>query len=288
MMRALTGFLAYVRPTFFVPAVGMSIYGGALSMGVAPDPLAGALHAGLVGLALFVAHLRDGYVDGHVRDEETPRLPAAAFRWGIRAGGLVAVALTGVLFVRSGPAAAVSVGVLLTLALLHAPYLDRHPLTVTVDYPIGIAVALLGGAAAQTGSVTLRTVGVAAAFVGLLSGIKIGIDRLDADFDASIGKRTVPVAYGAQGAKRIAAGVFAATAVLTVATAAGSTRPIAVGAAATVPIGCALATAFVPAGRAVRVQMGLTYAFGLLLFVGVCDGCVGVTAGERVLGVAFG
>jgi 1,4-dihydroxy-2-naphthoate octaprenyltransferase len=283
MVRGLAGFLAYVRPTFMLPAVGMSVYGGALSQS-AVDPLAGALHAGVVGLALFVAHLRDGSIDGHRRGEELPRLSLTAFRWGIRAGSLAVLALSGVLFVRVGSLAALSTVALLALALLHAPYLDRHPLTVTIDYPIGIGVALLGGYAAQTGDVTLRVVGVAAAFVGLLSGIKIGIDRLDAEFDGSIGKRTVPVAFGSRGADRIAAIVFVATAAVTAAVGVGSVRPTAVVAAVPIPIGCLLVTVVASPDRAVRIQMGLTYAFATLLFVGVCDACVGATVGLSSFG----
>jgi 1,4-dihydroxy-2-naphthoate octaprenyltransferase len=284
MARSLAGFLAYVRPTFMIPAVGMSIYGAVLSSGAA-DSLSGALHAGVVGVALYVAHLRDGYVDGHRRGEEVPRLTVTEFRWGILTGGLVVVALSAVLFVRAGALAAVSTVTLLALALLHAPYLDRHPLTVTVDYPIGVAVALLGGYATQTGGVTLPITGVAAAFVGLLSGIKVGIDRLDADFDRSIGKRTVPVAYGTRGAERLAAAVFGATAVITAAVGVGSARPTAVLAAATVPVGCLLATVVASPERAVRIRMALTYVFAVLLFLGVCDACVGITIGTGILGL---
>lgn len=280
------GFLAYVRPTFMFPAVAMSVYGGALSGGAA-DPLAGALHAGAVGMALYVAHLRDGEVDDCRRGEEAPRLSVAAFRWGIGVGSLVVVAFAAALSVRAGPAAALSALTLLGLAMLHAPYLDRHPLG-TIDYPVGIAVALLGGAAAQPGGVTRRTVAVAAAFVGLLSGITIGIDRLDADFDRSVGKRTIPVVYGARGAERIAAGAFVATAVVAAAAAVGSDRPAAVAAAATLPIGCLCATTFAAPDRAVRLQMGLTYAFAALVFVGVCDACVGAEFGQRALGFVVG
>lgn len=283
MARTIRGALAYVRPAFMLPAVGMSVYGGALSTGAA-DPLAGALHAGIVGLSLYVAHLRDGYVDGHRRGEEDPRLSVAGFRSGIRAGSLVVLALSGVLLLRAGVAAALSTVALLALALLHAPYLDRHPLGATVDYPVGIAVALLGGSAAQNGVVTFAVVGVAAAFVGLLSGIKVGIDRLDADFDGSIGKRTVPVAFGRRGADRVAAGAFAAAAAVTAATAVRSPRPIAVLAAAGPPVGCLLATAVAGGDRAVRIQMALTYAFAALLFAGVCDACVGARVAAAALG----
>ena len=51
----------------------------------------------------------------------------------------------------------------------------------------------------------------------LLSGIKIGIDRLDARFDRSIWKRTIPVAYGTGGATRAAATVFVVTTLTTAA-----------------------------------------------------------------------
>jgi len=287
MARPFGRFLVYVRPTFMLPAVGMSVYGGALSTG-GVDPFAGTLHSGIVGLALYLAHLRDGYVDGHRRGEETPRLTVAEFRWSIRACGVLAAALSGVLFARAGLPAALSTAALVALALLHAPYVDRHPVGVTVDYPIGVAVALLGGYATQTGGVTPRVVGVAVAFVGLLSGIKIGIDRLDADFDGSIGKRTVPVAFGSRGADWIAAGVFAVTAAVTGAAGVGSHRPTVVVAAASVPIGCLLATVLASPGRAVRIQMGLTYAFAALLFLGVCDACAGARIGARTVGFAFG
>jgi 4-hydroxybenzoate polyprenyltransferase len=262
----------------------MSIYGGVLSAGMV-DPLSGALHAGAVGGALYVAHLRDGYIDGHRRGEEAPRLTVPAFRSAVLTGSLVVVALSAVLFARSGVSAALSAVLLLVLALLHAPYLDRHPLTVTADYPVGIGLALLGGYAAQTGSVTLGRVGVAAAFVGLLSGIKIGIDRLDADFDRSIGKRTVPVAFGSRGSERLAVAVFGATAVTTAAVGVGSVRPTAVVAAAAVPVGCLLATVFASPDRAVRIQMALTYVFAAVLFFGVCNACIGVTVATRLLGV---
>lgn len=277
MSRPLIDLLSYVRPAFFAPAVAMSVYGGLLAPTIDIDPGAGALHACLVGLTLFVAHLQDGYVDGHRRGEETPRLGVAGFRRAIRVSSVGVVGLAGVLHWLAGPVATLSVAVLLALALLHAPYLDRNPVTVTVDYPVGIGVALLGGYAAQTGRVALPMLGIAAAFVGLLSGIKIGIDRLDARFDQSIGKRTIPVAYGPSGAKRVAAAVFVGTALATAAVGGSvAVRPAAIVGAAAVPIGCLLATATLAPARAVRVQMGLTYVFAALVFVSICDGCAGL------------
>jgi len=283
------GFLAYVRPTFMFPAVGMSAYGAALAPAGQFEWSVAAVHAGTVGLALFVAHLRDGYIDGHRRGEETPRLSASTFRRAIWVGSVAVVLFSGLLATVAGAVAALSTAVLLALALLHAPYLDRHPVTVTVDYPFGIGVALIGGHAAQAGAVGLTAV-VAALFVGLLAGIKIGIDRLDAVFDRSIGKRTIPVAFGTEGANRIAAGVFLFTAVtalgVAVAGAVGrlAVRPSIAAAAAVVPLSCLLATIWLSPERSVRVQMGLTYAFAVLLFVSVCESrCAGVVISEQAL-----
>ena len=285
----LDGPLAYVRPTFMLPAVGISVVGAALApVSEFAWPIA-ALHAGTVGLAQFVAHLRDGYVDGHRRGEETPRLSVAGFRRGIWAGSVGVVALSGLLATVSGIIAALSTAVLLVLALVHAPYLDRHPITVTVDYPVGIGVALVGGHAAQTGEIGIAAA-VAALFVALLAGIKVGIDRLDEAFDRSIGKRTLPVALGSRAADRVAAGLFLATALgtvgLGVAGAADllAVRPELAVSAAFVPVGCLLATALCPPERAVRTQMGLTYVFTALLFLSACGPqCAGVAISEYTL-----
>ncbi|MGQ4557580.1 UbiA family prenyltransferase [Halobellus sp. GM3] len=288
---AAAGLLAHVRPTFMLPAVGMSAYGSLLSPYAAFEPSLAALHAGTVGAALFVAHLRDGHVDGHRRGEETPRLSAAAFRRSIAVGAATVLALSALLLAAAGLIAAISTLSLLALALLHAPYLDRNPVSVTVDYPLGIGLVLTGGHAAQTGALDASVIAVAAAFVGLLSGIKVGIDRLDASFDRSIGKRTVPVALGEAGAARVAIGIFAVTALAVVAVGVAGERgvlrlrPRFAVAAATAPLGCLLATALASPERAVPLQMGLTYGFAALLFVAACNdqsaGAIVVDAATR-------
>ena len=285
----IAGLLAHVRPTFMLPAVGMSAYGGALAPAAEFEWSTAALHAGTVGLALFVAHLRDGFVDGHLRGEETPRLSVATFRGGIWLGSAAVIVLSAILATLSGPIPAFSTLLLLGLALLHAPYFDRHPLTVTVDYPIGIGVALIGAHAAQA-TISGTVVAVAALFAGLLAGIKVGIDRLDESFDRSIGKRTLPVAFGAERAERTAASIFLLTAVASVGVglsgAAGllSVSPALAVGAASVPVACLLATLRLPPERAVRVQMALTYAFAVLFFLSVCDPqCAGTAIAERAV-----
>jgi 1,4-dihydroxy-2-naphthoate octaprenyltransferase len=289
--RLVTGLLTYVRPTFMLPAVGMSVYGALLAPARVFQPEIAALHAGTVGLALFVAHLRDGYIDGYRRDEETPRLDASTLQSGIRLGSAVLLVAAGVLYVAAGPLAALSVVVLLALALLHAPYLDRHPVTVTVDYPVGIGVAILGGYTAQAAGFPLAVIAVAALFSTLLSGIKIGIDRLDTAFDRSIDKRTVPVALGPTSASRVAAAVFLLAALATVAVGVGIDT---VGsrfavAAAVVPLGCLATTGLAAPERAVRIQIGLTYVFAALLFLSACGrGCAAIAPVQNVAATALG
>ncbi|WP_144901037.1 UbiA prenyltransferase family protein [Halobellus captivus] len=288
--RGLEGLLAHVRPTFMLPAVGMSAYGAALAPNIAFEWSIAALHAATVGLALYVAHLRDGYVDGHLRGEEEPRLGVSTFRWGVGAGSAGVLLLSGILAATAGPIPALSTIALLSLALLHAPYLDRHPVTVTVDYPLGIALTLVGGYATQSDVIDPLVVLVALLFAGLLSGIKIGIDRLDESFDESIGKRTIPVALSASGADRVALGVFSFTAVAVVGLGLGgllgvvSARPLFAFAAASAPVTCALATMRLDDESLVRVQMTSTYVFAVALFFAACDGgCTGFVLVERVI-----
>jgi 4-hydroxybenzoate polyprenyltransferase len=253
-----------------LPVVATSVCGAAL----APSVSAGvaAQHAGAVGTALFVAHLRDGVVDGHVRGEEAPPLSVPAYRWATAAAVAVALVLAASLAVTAGLLAASSVLALLCLALLHAPYLDRHPVPVTVDYPLGIAITLCGGFAAQTGGLTGGVLAVAAGVAALLSGIKVGIDRLDAAFDASVGKRTVPVIASETGATWVAVGCFAAAALAVVGAVAVGMLPR-FAALALLPVaGCAVATPAVTPRWAVRLQMALSYAFVGVLFVALCDG----------------
>lgn len=277
----LRGFAAHVRPVFMLPAVGTAVYGAALAPAV--DPGLAGLHAAAVGVALFVAHLRDGHVDGHRRGEEPPLLPERTYRLAVPAVATGGLALAGSLVALANPLAGLSVVALLGLALLHAPHLDRHPVTVTVDYPAGIALAMLGGYAAQTGSLAPGVLAGAAVLATLLAGIKVGIDTLDAPFDRTVGKRTVPVLLGPDRARWVAAAVFAATAIATVGlVAAGPLSPAGLAATAAA-LGCLGASLALAPRRAVRAQMLLTYVFAAALFVSVCaPGCAGQSLVESL------
>lgn len=192
-----------IHPVFMLPPVAASAFGAVLavefSVGLA------ALHMATAFCALYVAHVKDGYIDFHIRGEDDDHpLSAVGCRVGIVGASVVfflgCVALAWLV----DPIAA-----LLTLpgwliGYLHAPQFDMHPVGATAGYPVGIGLALLGGFYVQTTTLTPAVVGYAAVFTTVLCGIKTIDDGTDYAYDRSIGKRTVAVVLGRQRARRLA------------------------------------------------------------------------------------
>ncbi|MEY7852215.1 UbiA family prenyltransferase [Natrarchaeobius sp. A-rgal3] len=201
-----SGLLAHVQPVFLLPAGAIAVFGAVLADYVSVGTA--IAHCFAVCLAVYVAHLRDGYVDYYVRNEDdqnrlTPTeihvaivLSTAAF------GGCLAY-----LWLVSGTLSVVLSTPILALGLLHAPYLDTNPVTTTVSYPLGIALAMAGGYATQTGTLTTVVIVLAGVFFVHLAGIGILLDRLDYHDDRRRGKRTVPVVVGDERAE-VAAWMF--------------------------------------------------------------------------------
>lgn len=193
--RVIAGLWRHVQPIFFVPGIAVSAVGAIL----APETTitTATVHASAVALAVYVAHLTDGYVDYYVRGEDEYNLLS---RGELRGATRVVSAAFGlcllVLWHASGPVAVGVTAPLLAVGYLHAPHLDTNPITTTVDYPAGIALATVGGYAAQTGTVSLAVATFALVLFVLLSGIGILLDLVDYDHDRTIAKRTVPVAIG--------------------------------------------------------------------------------------------
>jgi 1,4-dihydroxy-2-naphthoate polyprenyltransferase len=262
------GLLSHIKPAFLIPAIATSLFGGLLAPVFALIP--GILHGWAVGLALYTAHLKDGYVDGHVRGEEQPILSPRENRAAIRmasAGFLITMVA---LWWSASLADVLMTVPLWILALLHAPYLDMNPVTVTVDYPIGIGLSVIGGYFVQTGQLPARILGVSVMFVVLLSGVKVSTDRLDYTFDQSIGKRTVPVLLGNDGANVVASTFFFSTSLLVVGLVYAGLFPPTTAVAGVLPL-FAAGVGFVGSGRgAVKVQMFLTYPFAAILFSTDC------------------
>ncbi|PAU83012.1 hypothetical protein CK500_12875 [Halorubrum salipaludis] len=258
-----------VRPAFLGPAVATAAVGGLLAPAPAGPVLVG--HALAVGLAVYAAHLRDALVDRFRRGEEppggtTPRLLRRAFV----AASLAFWAVVAGLWWTVGPVAALAVGPLWALAALHAPHLDVTPVGSATDYAVGVALALVGGYALQTGALAPDVLAVAAALGLALVAVTVSVDALDAAFDRQIGKQTVPVALGAAAADRLAATLFlAAGATVAVAVAAGALPWGALAAAAVCPASAAAVFAR-PRRRSVLAQMASLYPLAALLVAPVC------------------
>ena len=206
VLRALT---SQIHPVFMLPPLSASAFGAVLANRVDPLPLAFHLLAAFA--ALYTAHVKDGYVDFHLRgeDDDHPMTVRGCRAALLGASGLFfacALALGALV----GP-----VATLLTLpgwvvGYLHAPQLDLHPVGATAGYPSGIAFALLGGHYVQAEALSPVVLAFAAVFLVVLSGIKTVDDAKDYDYDRSIGKRTVAVVLGPRRARAAAYGLMAA------------------------------------------------------------------------------
>ncbi len=276
--RAVDGLLAGVKPTFMLPAVGLALAGGALAPAVY-IPLA-TTHAAAVGAALYTAHVVDEYVDAHVRGEHDPVLPPGLLKTAAASASLTFLALVALLWAVGARAAVAATLPLWALAVLHAPALDKHPLTVTVDYPVGVALAFAGGYLAQTDALTPGVAAVALALVVSLSGLKVSIDRHDREFDRTVDKRTLPVLLGDDASTRVSAAVHALAALVVVSFVAGGVLSALALAAAVVALADAAIAASLAPRWSVRLQMALAYPFTAALLGAHClaRGCAALAA----------
>ncbi|MEY7848404.1 UbiA family prenyltransferase [Natrarchaeobius sp. A-rgal3] len=202
-------FWSQIHPVFMLPPLAASLFGAILAGSV--DPLIAAVHVGAMFAAVYTAHLKDGYVDFHVRGEDDDH---PLTERGCRAG-LVAstAAFVGCCLLLAAFANVLAVALTVPTWLIayhHAPQLDMNPLTATTGYPLGIALAIIGGFAAQAGTLTPVPVGFAIVFLVLLSGIKVIDDAQDYEYDRTIAKRTVAVVVGPSRAYGVAYGLMIA------------------------------------------------------------------------------
>lgn len=259
-----------VKPSFMAPAVGTGLFGALLAPSVSPAAL--ALHLVCVASALYVAHLRDEYVDAHVRGEDDPSVPKSLLGPAIVVTCFAFLAACTTLGAVAGPVAAALTLPPWFLGLLHAPYLDTRTVGGSLDYPVAVGLVLAGGYVAQTGRLPAWLAWVVAAFVVLLVGANVSLDRADRAFDRTVGKRTVPVVVGDAVAARVAAGLVALSGVVLLGGVASGTLPTLAGVAATFPFAAAVLCVRAPPRRAVRVQMVATYPFAAVLYATTCLG----------------
>lgn len=196
----LEALLSQVHPVFMLPALAASAFGAVLTREF--SLLVGTVHALAIFFALYTAHLKDGYVDFHVRGEDDDHpLTAGGCRFALVASSTSFFVCLGGLWWRLDAGAALITLPAWLIAYFHAPQLDTNPVTATTGYPLGIAVSLLGGYYVQSGTLLPTAVAFAVVFVFLLSGIKVIDDATDYEYDRSIAKRTVAVALGRERAR---------------------------------------------------------------------------------------
>jgi lycopene cyclase domain-containing protein len=197
-----------------LPPLACSLFGAALAGSFSPR--LALLHTVAVFAAVYTAHLKDGYVDFHRRDEDDDHpLTARGCRHALVASTtLFAAALAGVWLFGGVLAAGLTLPTWV-IASLHAPQLDVSPVGATAGYPLGIALALLGGFAIQTGALSALPLAFAVVLFVLLSGIKLVDDVTDRAYDRSIDKRTVAVVVGRAATRRAAAALMGVALFLT-------------------------------------------------------------------------
>jgi 1,4-dihydroxy-2-naphthoate octaprenyltransferase len=206
-----------VHPVFMLPPLSASGFGAVLAGRVA-DAAAGDLvvalalvHVVAIFSAVYTAHVKDGYVDFYLRDEDDDHpITESGCRLALAGSTVVFFGMLAVLWWRVDALAALLTLPTWVIAYGHAPQLDTNPLTATTGYPMGIALALVGGYYVQAGAVAPVAVAFAVVFLVLLSGVKVIDDAQDYDYDRSIAKRTVAVAVGPRRARLFAYGLLIA------------------------------------------------------------------------------
>ena len=230
-LGALAAYATQVHPVFMLPPVAASLFGGVVALrdgaGVGFGAASAALHALAVFCAVYTAHVKDGYVDFHVRAEDDDHpLTTAGCRIGLACATAVFLVCTGLLWLTAGPGAALLTAPLWAIGYLHAPQLDTNPVTATTGYPLGIALALAGGYYVQTGALSGTALAFSGVFLLLLSGVKVIDDAQDYEYDRSIAKTTVAVAVGRRRARLAAFGLMALALVAVVGLSVAGTFPV--------------------------------------------------------------
>ncbi|MFC7203228.1 UbiA family prenyltransferase [Haloferax namakaokahaiae] len=200
---AMAALLSQVHPVFMLPPVATAAFGAILAVEVSSAVL--AFHLTAVFFAVYTAHVKDGYVDFHVRGEDDDHpLTASGCRKALVGAGLGFACCLAGLWLLAGWTAVLVAAPLWVIGFLHAPQLDTRPVTTTLGYPVGVGLALFGGYYVQTRSIAPIPVAFATIFVTLLAGVKIIDDATDYDYDRGIDKRTVAVVLGRSRSRTVA------------------------------------------------------------------------------------
>jgi len=265
---ALRALASQVHPVFMTPPLAASWF-GAVVAGEFRVTI-GVVHMLAAFFAVYTAHVKDGYIDFHSRDEDDDHpLTITGCRLalvGAAAGFLVATVALELLV---GPVAALLTLPLWVIGFFHAPQLDTNVVGVTMGYPTGIALVMLGGYYVQTGTLSPTILGFAAVFLAVLAGVKIIDDETDYDYDSSIDKATVAVALGRTRARSLAQGLLILGAIGVLWGAVSGLFPPAAPIAALVFLSVVFTARSAAAELATKLLVRGTYVFLALLIVAV-------------------
>ncbi|EMA52168.1 UbiA family prenyltransferase [Halococcus thailandensis] len=257
-----------VHPVFMLPPLAASWFGAVLAPSLLPQMA--FVHMLAMFFAVYTAHVKDGYVDFYLRSEDDDHpLTMAGCRLGLALSTTGFALCTGWLWLAVGTGAAIVTLPTWFIAYLHAPQLDTSPIGATLGYPLGIALAIVGGYYVQTTMISAPLLAFAAVFLVLLSGIKVIDDAKDYDYDRSISKRTVAVVLGRERARRSAHALIALALVGVLAGAILGLFPPSTALAAIAFAVVALATRRFEPQRATELLMRGSYLFLALLFLAV-------------------
>lgn len=198
-----------VHPVFMLPPLAASWFGSALAGQF--SLVTGALHMTAIFAAVYTAHIKDGYIDFYVRDEDDDHpLTTRGCKLALAGAAALFFACLIGLWLRVDLGAALVTLPAWLIGYHHAPQLDMNPVAATTGYPLGIAITIVGGSYVQTETITPIAIAFALVFLVLLAGVKVIDDAQDYNYDRSIDKRTIAVTVGPQRARLIAYGLMAA------------------------------------------------------------------------------
>jgi len=207
-MADVRAYASQVHPVFMLPPIAAAWFGAALAREFALLPVV-VVSVGTF-CAVYTAHVKDGYVDFHVRgeDDDHPLTPVGC-RLALAAAAILFLASLVALWVLVDPVSALVLAPTWLIGYLHAPTLDTNPLGATLGYPVGIALVIVASHRAQTGAFGADALAFAVVFLLVLTGVKVIDDLTDVEYDASIEKDTVGVLLGEARARRVAYGLMA-------------------------------------------------------------------------------
>jgi len=207
-MAEVRAYASQVHPVFMLPPIAAAWFGAVIAGEFDLRPA--VIVSVATFLAVYTAHVKDGYVDFHKRgeDDDHPLTPTGC-RLALLATAVGFAACLAALWTLVDPVSALLLAPTWVIGYLHAPTLDTNPAGATMGYPLGIATVIVASSHAQVGAVTPAALGFALVFLLVLTGVKVVDDLTDLDYDASIDKHTVGVVLGAARATRFAYALMA-------------------------------------------------------------------------------